>query len=419
MSTQLSPEQLRAPEGIRILYAGAAIVACLVGVYFIHDVVAPVFLAITLVLTVRPLVVWLDGHRVPKILGSLIGMLVVFLVLLAILFAVTVAMIQFVQAMPAYADRFNQIYNSVYQQMIAWGISETTITEWLRSFDYTRLLGYVTGVMSSVQFWATFVGSLFLFVAFVAVDMTDTTEPRSKLAVVKPNLAAALLDFSWRVRRYWIVNTIFGLCVALINMGILAWLQIPLVLTWGILAFVTAYIPNVGFLIGMIPPALMALLARDVQTMLIMVGLYVVVNFIASMVIQPKVTGDAVGLNITTTFISLVFWAIVIGPLGPILAVPLTLFCKSVFFDAYPRTRWVSVFMGGNLKELGGAQPVPPLESPAVQDDPLVEPEPDAHTHAQPASDDDADAEPASEPVAETATGSEPLAVSENKSPPA
>ena len=92
MSTQLSPEQLRPPEGIRILYAGAAIVACLLGIYFIHDVVAPVFLAITLVLTVRPLVVWLDGHRVPKILGSLIGMLVVFLVLLAILFAVTLAM---------------------------------------------------------------------------------------------------------------------------------------------------------------------------------------------------------------------------------------------------------------------------------------------------------------------------------------
>ena len=156
----------------------------------------------------------------------------------------------------------------------------------------------------------------------INIDLTDTTEQRSKLAQLRPNLAAALLDFSWRVRKYWIVNTIFGICVALINMGILAWLQIPLVLTWGILAFVTAYIPNVGFIIGMVPPALMALLARDFQTMVIMVGLYVVVNFIASMVIQPKVTGDAVGLNITTTFISLVFWSIIIGPLGPILAVP-------------------------------------------------------------------------------------------------
>ena len=375
MTVASTPDRTPA-EGIRLLYAGAAIVACLVGVYFIRDVVAPVFLAMTLVVTVRPLVLWLDAHRVPKFVSALTGMLVVFLVLLAILFAVTVAMIQFIQAMPAYADRFNDLYNQASQQLIAWGVSQDTITEWLRTFDYTRLLGYVTGVMSSVQFWATFLGSLFLFVAFVSVDLADTSEGSARLTRLRPNLAAALLDFSWRVRKYWIVNTIFGIAVALINMGILAWLQIPLILTWGILAFVTAYIPNVGFIIGMVPPALMALLARDTQTMLIMVAAYVVVNFIASMVIQPKVTGDAVGLNITTTFISLVFWSIIIGPLGAILAVPMTLFCKGIFFDADPKTRWLSVFLGGNPDAVvvpGAAEPVPPLQAPTVTDDPELE----------------------------------------------
>ena len=362
-----------------MLYAGAAIVACLVGVYFIRDVVAPVFLAMTLVLTARPLVLWLNAHRVPKFLSALIGMLVVFLVLFAILLAVTVAMIQFVAAMPAYADRFNALYSQASTQLMAWGVSQETITQWVTTFDYSRLLGYVTGVMGQVGFWVTFLGSLFLFVAFISIDLTDTGEGGTKLARVRPNLAAALLDFSWRVRKYWIVNTIFGLAVAAINMGILTWLQIPLVVTWGILAFVTAYIPNIGFIIGMVPPALMALLARDLQTMVIMVIAYVVVNFIASMVIQPKVTGDAVGLNITTTFISLVFWSIIIGPLGAILAVPLTLFCKGIFFDADPRTRWLSIFLGGNLDNVvpGAAEPVPPLETPAVTEEPEVEPEPE------------------------------------------
>ncbi len=362
-----------------MLYAGAAIVACLVGVYFIRDVVAPVFLAMTLVLTARPLVLWLNAHRVPKFLSALIGMLVVFLVLFAILLAVTVAMIQFVAAMPAYADRFNALYSQASAQLMAWGVSQETITQWVTTFDYSRLLGYVTGVMGQVGFWVTFLGSLFLFVAFISIDLTDTGEGGTKLARVRPNLAAALLDFSWRVRKYWIVNTIFGLAVAAINMGILTWLQIPLVITWGILAFVTAYIPNIGFIIGMVPPALMALLARDLQTMVIMVVAYLVVNFIASMVIQPKVTGDAVGLNITTTFISLVFWSIIIGPLGAILAVPLTLFCKGIFFDADPRTRWLSIFLGGNLDNVvpGAAEPVPPLEAPAVTEEPEVEPDPE------------------------------------------
>ena len=377
-----------------MLSAGAAIVACLVGVYFIRDVVAPVFLAMTLVLTVRPLVLWLNGRRVPKMLSALIGMFVVFLALLAILSAVTVALVQFVAAMPAYADRFNALYSQLSAQLMAWGVSQETITQWVTTFDYTRLLGYLTGVMGQVGFWATFLGSLFLFVAFVSVDLTDTSEGAAKLARVRPNLAAALLDFSWRVRKYWIVNTIFGVCVALINMGILTWLQIPLVVTWGILAFVTAYIPNVGFIIGMVPPALMALLARDFQTMVIMVAAYVVVNFIASMVIQPKVTGDAVGLNITTTFISLVFWSIIIGPLGAILAVPLTLFCKGIFFDADPKTRWLSVFLGGNLDAVVPVtvDPVPPLQAPTVTEHPDVEPEP------EPAPEPEPETEPAEEP---------------------
>ena len=377
-----------------MLSAGAAIVACLVGVYFIRDVVAPVFLAMTLVLTVRPLVLWLNGRRVPKMLSALIGMFVVFLALLAILSAVTVALVQFVAAMPAYADRFNALYSQLSAQLMAWGVSQETITQWVTTFDYTRLLGYLTGVMGQVGFWATFLGSLFLFVAFVSVDLTDTSEGAAKLARVRPNLAAALLDFSWRVRKYWIVNTIFGVCVALINMGILTWLQIPLVVTWGILAFVTAYIPNVGFIIGMVPPALMALLARDFQTMVIMVAAYVVVNFIASMVIQPKVTGDAVGLNITTTFISLVFWSIIIGPLGAILAVPLTLFCKGIFFDADPKTRWLSVFLGGNLDAVVPVtvDPVPPLQAPTVTEHPDVEPEPEPEPDPEP------ETEPAEEP---------------------
>ena len=394
MSTPQNPTA----EGVRLLYVGAAAVAVLIGVFFVRDVVAPVFLAITLVLTVRPLVRWLGEHRVPKFLASLVGILVVYLVLSAILFALVIALTQFIQSMPAYAAEFNALYNQAATQLGAWGVSQNMITEWLRTFDYTRILGYATGVLGQLGFWATFLGSLFLFVPFAAVDMTDTTERRSKLALWRPNLAAGLADFSWRVRTYWVVNTIFGLAVALVNMGILAWLQVPLVLTWGILSFVTAYIPNIGFIIGLVPPSLMALLAKGPQTMLILMGLYLTVNFIASMVIQPKVTGDAVGLNITTTFISLVFWSLIIGPLGAILAVPLTLFCKGILFDADPRTRWLPVFLGGHLDDVPPPETVPPLQAPPVVDDPELQPEPEVEPQAQ------GEPEPEGEPLPERET---------------
>ena len=353
-----------------MLFVGAAVVVCMAGIYTIGGIVAPVFLALTLVLTVRPLVTWLNGHHVPKLLSGFIGLITVYVVLAMILLAITFALTQFIQAVPQFAPQAQQLYSQLSSLLTSFGVSQEAIRAFLVTFDFTRLIGLATGLFGQITGSATFVFTLVLFIAFVAVDLIDVSERSRVLNAVRPNLAAALVDFSWRVRKYWIVATIFGIAVALINMGILAWLQIPLVLTWGILAFVTAYIPNVGFIIGMVPPAVMALLAKGWQTMVIMVVAYVVVNFIASMIIQPKVTGDAVGLNISTTFASLIFWAIILGPMGPILAVPLTLFFKGILFDSEVRTRWLSVFLGGDLDDVTPGESAPPLQAPPVVDDP-------------------------------------------------
>jgi len=115
-----------------------------------------------------------------------------------------------------------------------------------------------------------------------------------------------------------------------------------------------------------------------------------VVNFIASMIIQPKVTGEAVGLNISTTFASLIFWSIIIGPMGAILAVPLTLFFKCILFDSEGRTRWMSVFLGGSLDDDDSDDTVAPVTAPPVQDEPELEDAPaepvDHEEAAEPAS---------------------------------
>ena len=76
-----------------------------------------------------------------------------------------------------------------------------------------------------------------------------------------------------------------------------------------------------------------------------MIVIYSVLNFVIQSLIQPKFTGDAVGLNTTTTFLSLLLWSQVIGALGAILAVPLTLFVKCMLIDSDDRSRWVSIFL--------------------------------------------------------------------------
>ena len=90
-------------------------------------------------------------------------------------------------------------------------------------------------------------------------------------------------------RSYLLVTTVFGGIVAAIDAGFLWLVGVPLPLLWGLLAFITNYIPNVGFIIGVIPPALLALLEGGPQLMLLVIVAYSVINFIIQSVIQPKI----------------------------------------------------------------------------------------------------------------------------------
>ena len=110
---------------------------------------------------------------------------------------------------------------------------------------------------------------------------------------------------------------------------------------WGLLAFITNYIPNVGFVIGLVPPAILGLLEGGPGLMLAVIAIYSVINVVIQTVIQPKVVGDAVGLSTTLTFLSLVFWAWVIGALGALLAIPLSLLVKALLVDVDPDNRWL------------------------------------------------------------------------------
>jgi predicted PurR-regulated permease PerM len=154
-----------------------------------------------------------------------------------------------------------------------------------------------------------------------------------------------LINFASRVRKYWIVTTIFGFLVAVLDVVALLIIGVPLALTWGVLAFVTNYIPNVGFVLGVLPPALIALLDGGPGRAVAVLAAYSVINVVMQTIIQPRVTGDAVGITATVAFISLIFWAYLLGALGALLAIPATLFLKSVLLDNAVPANWINALI--------------------------------------------------------------------------
>jgi len=134
-------------------------------------------------------------------------------------------------------------------------------------------------------------------------------------------------------------------------------LGVPLPLVWGFFSFLTNFIPNIGFVIGVIPPALLALLDGGWQDMLWVLVAYSLLNVTIQTFIQPRIVGNSVGLSAEITFISLVIWTFLLGALGALLAVPMTLLLRAIFIDADDRASWVAPLIDAQV-----ADPIPVVD---------------------------------------------------------
>ena len=213
----------------------------------------------------------------------------------------------------------------------------------LEQLDLGAVAGQVLTAVSGLLGIAGLVSLLMFTLLFMAADASRFVGYlRTSVAVDRPQIVEAFESFATTTRSYFVVSTVFGLIVAVLDVVALLILGIPLALVWGVLSVITNYIPNIGFVLGVIPPALLGLLQGGWSTALAVVVIYAAINIVIQSVIQPRFVGDAVGLSATLTFLSLVFWAWVFGPIGALLAVPMSLLAKALLVDIDQSTRWAA-----------------------------------------------------------------------------
>ncbi|GAA1854816.1 AI-2E family transporter [Microlunatus capsulatus] len=320
----------------------AALVVVGVGLRSAADIVAPVFLVLTLVITVAPLRKFLVKHRWPSWLASVVSLLAIYALLLVILGSVVYAVVKLVNALPQYAEAFNKIFDSLLALSTRLGYGSEQIQNLASSFQLSSLTGPAQALLGALSGGASLLILIITVVIFLAFDSGSIADRIAVIRETRPHIADGLVNFASRVRKYWIVTTVFGLIVAVMDYVALLIIGVPLALTWGVLAFVTNYIPNIGFVIGVIPPALIALLAGGPGQALAVVIVFTVINVVVQTIIQPRFTGDAVGINGTVAFVSLIFWAYLLGALGALIAIPATLFVKSVLVDNSVPANWIN-----------------------------------------------------------------------------
>lgn len=345
MTIAQSEESTRVlPRAVLLLLGLATGVVVIAGMKASASILGPAFLALMLVVAVHPLRNWLRRRGLPGWATVTITLTVIYAVLLGLIAALVVSIARFATILPQYQEKFDALLGQARQLMGQYGVGEEQVNKAL-SMDANRVfsvVGTALGSTASVLSALLLVATLALF---MAADAAGYSRRLSLVERDRPQLVEALRTFSHGTRQYLLVSTVFGLIVAALDVVALWIIGIPLPILWGLLAFITNYIPNIGFVLGLVPPALLGLLEGGPVTMLIVIVVYSIINFVVQTVIQPKVVGDTAGLSTTLAMASLIFWGWVLGPLGALLAIPLTLLAKALLVDADPSARWFSVFI--------------------------------------------------------------------------
>jgi AI-2 transport protein TqsA len=263
---------------------------------------------------------------------------------LGLVFVVSIA--RLAALIPQYVDRSDDLRTSLATSLEGLGVSPAQLQDAVDALDPARVVTLAGTVLAGLSGAASSVVFLLCLMFFMSVEAGGIDRRLAAVAGDRPQLATALRSFAHGTRSYLLVSTVFGLIVAVLDGGALALIGVPLPVLWALLAFITNYVPNVGFVIGLVPPALLALLTSGVADMLLVIAVYCVLNFVIQSLIQPRYVGDSVGLAMTTTFVALVFWAWLLGPLGALLAIPLTLLAKALLVDVDPTARWATALAG-------------------------------------------------------------------------
>ncbi len=328
-----------------LLMAAGGLVLALAGMRAASGILGPTLLGLVIVVTVYPLPRRMRAAGLPAWSAVVVTMLVSYGIILVLVLGTLAAIAAFVTAMPDYADEFSALQDDVMAWLGTLGITTGDVESALDGLSPGQIGSAATSALGSVGSVLTALVLMLTVTFFIVLDSAGFPLRYAVIERARPELARAFGEFARGTRTYLFVATVFGGVVALADVAILYAMDIPDPWVWGLLAFLTGFIPNVGFVIGLIPVAVLALLGGGWSDMLIVIAAYSLVNFLLQSLFQPKIVGDSVGLATTVTFLSLAFWTFILGPIGTILAVPLTLLAKALLLSADPALAWATALI--------------------------------------------------------------------------
>jgi AI-2 transport protein TqsA len=321
--TSTSPD--RVDRHYRLLLGTAAFVIIAAGIRVAAELLNSILLAMLLTVSVVPAFDALRRRGVPKGLAVVLTSLLLAGVLVVLLGALGLSGTRLIAVLPHYQERALSLRTELEGLLRAWGIEPERIFSF-ELVDPNRLLGLAAGFLSGLGQVLSQALLLILIVAFFLAErgMRDQT--------FHPGGTAARVARD--VRQYLVITALTGLGFSVLVYFLMLAVGTDLALVWAVLAFIMNFVPNVGIILSVVPPAILTLLELGWQRTVVILAGFLVLNFVVDNLVKPRFMQSGLDVPPIVGLLSLVIWAYLLGPIGTLLALPLTIAVRRVLEDA-------------------------------------------------------------------------------------
>lgn len=328
--------------GNRLLLLAATMII-IAGIKAAASIMIPFLLAVFTAIVSAPLMLWLTRRGVPDVLAVLL-MLVLFLLAgfgLTVFLGGTVN--AFYEDIPVYEQRIAMMTDSAANWVRGYGfdVPDNLIADYFNPGMVLGMVGTIFNGLGGVLANAL----LILFtVIFILLEAPSMPAKLKRAFGEETNAFEHFARFSDLVQQYLAIKTLVSLGTG-VTIGIALWIiGVDYAAVWALIAFLLNYIPNIGSIIAAVPAVLIALVQLGGGEAVATIMVYVVVNTLFGNVVEPRMMGRSLGLSTLVVFLSLVFWGWVLGPVGMLLSIPLTMVVK-IALEVRPRTRWLATLL--------------------------------------------------------------------------
>lgn len=327
----------------RLLVTFAAFTIIVAGLKMADTLIVPFILAVFIAMVVAPLVTWLRARGVPN--GLAIFLVVVLMLSIGFLLGAIVgsALGNFRQDLPEYSSKLGALSSGLQQWLSARGIA-VSAEQWQNSFDPGALMALVANMLASFGNVMTDGMMILLTVIFILAENTGFAEKLTRARGLNGS-SQWLQTFTDSVNSYMAIKTAISFVTGLVIFIWLSILGVDYAVLWGLLTFLFNFVPAVGSVIAAVPAVMLAIIQLGFGSGALVLAGFFVVNMLMGNVIEPRWMGRGLNLSPLVVFVSLVLWGWVLGPVGMLLSIPLTIMLK-IGLESQTETRWIGTMLG-------------------------------------------------------------------------